>query len=177
MALAVVALTAACSAQAGEAPVLRDPAKWPLAQLSPATGTRQALPEDAERALARIRVGKHDLAAWIHTKGVCGVSEQGDVDPGWSTFQPLDQPGTTTTAEEGFAGPAEPAAVGMAEGRVLYFCTPTRMMVKVKTEETKVTLDGHAAAQLSGGYLTVVVGTPDARKESLPGATVTAREG
>ncbi|MEQ4718940.1 hypothetical protein [Nonomuraea sp. B19D2] len=178
-ALVALALTAACSAQAGNRQaddrVLRDPSKWPLAGLSTATATKDELPTDAERALARVRVGGHDLVAWIHTRGVCGLSEQGDSDGGWSLSTRLDEPGTTTTPEEGFAGPAEPAVVsGYGESEVILFCTPTRMLVKVKTKSTKVKLDGHAAAQVSGDGVSVVVGTPAARKESLPQATVEA---
>ncbi|MFD1547449.1 hypothetical protein [Nonomuraea guangzhouensis] len=89
---------------------------------------------------------------------------------------PLDEYSTTTTAEEGFAGPAEPAVVAMVgESGVILFCTPTRMLLKVKTKGAKVTLDGNAAAQVSGNSVSVVVGTPAARKESLPQATVKVR--
>jgi hypothetical protein len=164
-----LALTA-CSAQA-EDRILKDPAKWPLATLT-GTATKDKLPDDAERALARIRVGSYDLAAWIHTKGVCGLSQQSD--DGWSMSFPLDQAGTTTSTEEGFAGPTEPVMISMAESKVTLMCTPTRMFIQITTKERKVTLDGHAAAQLSKDGMSVVVGTPAARKESLPQATVTA---
>ncbi|MEV1174244.1 hypothetical protein [Nonomuraea sp. NPDC049784] len=179
-ALMALALTAACSAQAGNRQaddrVLHDPSTWPLAALSTAAVPEKKLPVEAERVLARVRVGGHDLVAWIHTRGVCGLTEQSD-GVGRSLSAPLDESGSTTTAEEGFAGPSEPAAVAMyGESEVILFCTPTRMLVKVKTRDTEITLDGHAAAQASGDGVSVVVGTPAARKESLPQATVEAHE-
>ncbi|RVX47294.1 hypothetical protein EDD27_10221 [Nonomuraea polychroma] len=165
-----LALTA-CSAETDDG-ILKDPAKWPLATLT-GTATKEELPDEAERALARIRVGSYDLVAWIHTKGVCGLSQQ--TDDGWSMSFPLNQSGTSTSTEEGFAGPTEPVMVSMAESKVSLMCTPTRMFVKITTKQRKVALDGHAAAQLSGDGVSVVVGTPAARKESLPQATVTGR--
>ncbi|MEV1168808.1 hypothetical protein [Nonomuraea sp. NPDC049784] len=86
-ALAAPALTAACSAQADDH-VLRDPSKWPLAGLSGATATKEKLPEDAERALARLREGDVDgiSQAGQHDNGVLAGHFDGGVTPaahGW----------------------------------------------------------------------------------------------
>ncbi|WP_433245590.1 hypothetical protein ACQPYK_43695 [Streptosporangium sp. CA-135522] len=168
----LLALTA-CSSPA-EDPILKDPASWPLATLK-AVRTKGDLDEKADKALARIQVGSHDLAPWINAKGTCGLTDHGSGEE-WSLSIGLDQSsGASTSGEEGFAGQVEPAALASWDSTVYLICTPTRMMVKVKTRETKVELSGSASAQVGNGLVAVVIGTPEARKESLPQATVTGK--
>jgi hypothetical protein len=164
-----------CAAQADER-ILKDPRTWPLAGLS-GTATRKELPDGAEKAVARIRTGSFDLAAWINDSGDCGLAQQGTGGYEWSMSVGLTKSeGATTSAEEGFSGPAEPAAGSASESTVFLFCTPTRMLITIKTKkakQAKIVLDGHAAAKPVDDAVLVVVGTPAACKESLPDATVT----
>ncbi|MEU7897153.1 hypothetical protein AB0B45_30350 [Nonomuraea sp. NPDC049152] len=169
----LLALTA-CSSPVAD-PILKDPASWPLATLKSVGTMEDDLAEGADKVLARIQVGSHDLTPWINTKGTCGLAEHGG-SVGWNLSIELGQTsGTSTSGEEGFAGPAEPAALTAWEGTGYLICTPTRMMVKVKTRETKVELTGNASAQVGNGFVAVVIGTPEARAESLPQATITGK--
>lgn len=170
--LAIVLLLAitACSAERSE-PLLKDRANWPLPTLK-GIAFEGELPEDADRVLAEIKIGSYHLIAWIHPKGLCGLTQRGS----WTHSTLLtESSGTSTTGEEGFAGPSERTALTMMQSNVIHVCTPTRMMAKIKTRETEVKLRGHASAQVGNGLVQVVVGTPEARRESLPQATVTGR--
>ncbi|NUW43896.1 hypothetical protein [Nonomuraea rhodomycinica] len=152
-------------------PLLKDPARWPLAgleALTVRTGQRE-LPEQAERTLAQIRVGSVDLTAWINSSGLCGLT-----GPGWSIYADLTRSDAGDPArEDGFSGPEEPEVGSSNEGKVGLFCTPTRMLIRVEGETSKPSVSGHAVAQVFNGGLNVVVGTREAQRESLPGATVT----
>ncbi|MFF4624254.1 hypothetical protein [Nonomuraea jabiensis] len=152
-------------------PLLKDPAQWPLAKLEALTlrTVHRELPEQAERALAEIKVGSIDLTAWINSSGLCGLT-----GPGWSMHTDLTRSdGGDPTREDGFSGPEEPEVGGSSEGKVGLFCTPTRMLIRVEGETSKPSVSGHAVAQIFNGGLNVVVGTREAQRESLPGATVT----
>ncbi|WP_327581455.1 hypothetical protein OHA25_36475 [Nonomuraea sp. NBC_00507] len=156
----------ACSAPPAN-PLLKNPAQWPLVQLNGLTGHRR-LPGEAERALAQIRVGSHDLIAWIHSSGRCGLS-----DSGWSMYVDLTTSEGHPGREVGFSGPMEPAVGSSSESKVSLFCTPTRMLIRVEGETSKPFVSGDAVAQPVNGGLNAVVGSREAQKESLPGATVT----
>ncbi|MFI9592787.1 hypothetical protein [Nonomuraea sp. NPDC052265] len=157
----------ACSAPAKE-PMLKDPARWPLAKLEELPRPA-GLPQEAERALARIKVGSIGLTAWINSSGLCGLT-----GPGWSMNADLTKSDMAEpTQEDGFSGPGEPQVGGAQESKVTLFCTPTRMLIRVEGETSKPSVSGNAVAQIYRGGLNAVVGTPEARRESLPGATVT----
>ncbi|MEV4398685.1 hypothetical protein [Nonomuraea sp. NPDC049607] len=167
VAFVLLPVLGACAAPAKE-PMLKDPARWPLAGLK-GVSVQGGLPEEAELALARIKVGPHDLTAWINPSGLCGLSGEG-----WSVNADLTRSDAAEpTREDGFAGPAEPEVGGAHESKVSLFCTPTRMLIRVEGETSKPSVSGNAVAQVYKGGLNAVVGTPEARRESLPGATVT----
>ncbi|MCK2213089.1 hypothetical protein MF672_004645 [Actinomadura sp. ATCC 31491] len=165
-ALLMAPALAACSAPSGD-PLLKDPARWPLARLKGVTGVPR-LPDEAERALAQIKVGPYDLTAWIHPSGLCGLS-----GPGWSMHEDLTRTEGDPARPDGFSGPTERASGVSSESKVTLFCTPTRMLIRVEGETRKPSVSGDAVAQVVGGGLNAVVGTEEARRESLPGATVT----
>ncbi|MEV0147071.1 MULTISPECIES: hypothetical protein [unclassified Nonomuraea] len=173
-AFVVLSALGACSAPAEgpsvKDPLLKDPARWPLAKLDALTvrtGHRE-LPEQAERTLAEIKVGSVDLTAWINSSGVCGLT-----GPGWSMSVDLTMSEGDPEREDGFSGPEEREVGSSSEGKVGLFCTPTRMLIRVKGETSKPSVRGHAVAQIFKGGLNAVVGTRQAQRESLPGATVT----
>ncbi|AWS41735.1 hypothetical protein [Streptosporangium sp. 'caverna'] len=156
----------ACSAQNAD-PLLKDPAQWPLVKLKGLTDPPK-LPEEAERVLAQIKVGSYDLIAWIHSSGLCGLSGSD-----WSMNVDMIRSEGQPAREEGFSGPVEPAVGSSSESKVSLFCTPTRMLIRVEGETSKPSVSGDAVAQLFNGGLNAVVGSQEARQESLPGATVT----
>ncbi|WP_371779690.1 hypothetical protein [Streptosporangium subroseum] len=156
----------ACSAPISD-PLLKDPAQWPLVKLKGLTD-HPKLPEEAERALAQINVGSYDLIAWIHSSGLCGLSGSD-----WSMNVDMTRSEGQPVREEGFSGPMEPAVGSSSESKVSLFCTPTRMLIRVEGETSKPFVSGDAVAQPFNGGLNAVVGSQEAQKESLPGATVT----
>ncbi|MET8049261.1 hypothetical protein ABZU75_16850 [Streptosporangium sp. NPDC005286] len=157
----------ACSAPTVN-PLLKNPAQWPLVKLKGLADYPKPLPDEAERALAQIKVGSYDLIAWIHSSGLCGLSGSD-----WSTYVDLTKSEGDPGREEGFSGPVELAAGSSSEGKVSLFCTPTRMLIRVEGETSKPFVSGDAVAQLVNGGLNAVVGSQEAQEESLPGATVT----
>ncbi|MGW0809544.1 hypothetical protein [Nonomuraea sp. NPDC002799] len=173
-------LLAACSAEGPkEEPkdwLLKDPSRWPLAAL-PESASRSEMPDGADKVLARIQVAKYDMAAWIHSKGVCGLADQGSSSVTFNLSEDLTKSeGNVTTAEEGFAGPKEPMAGVSSESTVTLWCTPTRMFVTVEAKDLgKARVNGNAAAKMTKGRLTVVIGTPEALKQSLSDATMIGR--
>ncbi|MGR6924190.1 hypothetical protein ACU635_58840 [[Actinomadura] parvosata] len=156
----------ACSAPPAD-PLLKDPAQWPLARLNGLVD-RPPVPEEAERALAQIRVGSYDLLAWIHPSGLCGLAGSG-----WSMHVDLTRSEGQPQRADGFSGPMEPAASTTHESKVTLTCTPTRMLIRVKGETQDAFVSGDAVAKPVNGGLNAVVGTPEAQSESLPGAAVT----
>ncbi|QYC41587.1 hypothetical protein Nocox_19890 [Nonomuraea coxensis DSM 45129] len=156
--------------------LVKDPGRWPLAAL-PAAASRSGVPDGAEKVLARIQAGKHDLVPWIHSKGVCGLADQGTAGAAFNMSQDLTRSeGNVMTTEEGFAGAEEPMTGTASEGTVTLWCTPTRMFVTVEDGDLgEVRLFGSAAAKQTKERLTVVVGAPEAVKQSLPDATVIGR--
>lgn len=162
----VLPVLGACSAPPAN-PLLPDPARWPLAELTGLSGPPE-LPDEAERALAQIGVGSYDLIAWIHSSGRCGLS-----GTDWSMHIDLTESEGHLEREEGFSGPVEQAVGVSSENRVSLFCTPTRMLIRVERETSNPFVSGDAVAQVVDGGLNAVVGSPEARMESLPGATVT----
>lgn len=173
-ALFAVLLLAGCSAE--KEWLLQDPSSWPLAAL-PGSASRSGMPDGADKVLARIQVAKYDMVPWIHSKGMCGLADQGSSGHPFNLSYDLTKSeGNLTTADEGFAGPKEPMAGVSSESTVTLWCTPTRMFVTVEAKDLgKVRLYGNAAAKKTQGKLTVVVGTPEAVKQSLPDATVIGR--
>ncbi|GGS85064.1 hypothetical protein ACFFV7_46930 [Nonomuraea spiralis] len=169
-------LLTGCSTGESKDWLLKDPSRWPLAAL-PGSASRSGMPNGAEKVLARIRVAKYDMVPWIHSKGVCGLADQGSSDVNFNMSQDLTKSeGNVVTAEAGFAGPREPMVGSDWESTVTLWCTPTRMFVTVEAKDLeKVQLFGNAAAKKTKGRLTVVVGTPEAVKESLPDATLIGR--
>ncbi|WP_157518664.1 hypothetical protein [Herbidospora mongoliensis] len=147
--------------------MLKDPAQWPLAKLKGLTDHAE-LPDEAERALAQIRVGSYDLIAWIHSSGLCGLSSSD-----WSMHVDMTESEGEPSRDEGFSGPTEPAVGSSSESKVSLFCTPTRMLIRVEGETSRPFISGEAVAQLVDGGLNAVVGSQEAREESLPGANVT----
>ncbi|ETK30911.1 hypothetical protein [Microbispora sp. ATCC PTA-5024] len=147
--------------------MLKDPARWPLVKLRGLTD-HPKLPDEGERALAQIMVGSQNLIAWINSSGLCGLSGSG-----WSMHVDLTESEGQPEREEGFSGPVEPAVVTSSEDKVRLACTPTRMLIRVEGETSHPFVSGDAVAQPVNGGLNAVVGSPEAQKESLPGATVT----
>ncbi|MEV0348696.1 hypothetical protein AB0H88_23210 [Nonomuraea sp. NPDC050680] len=135
------------------------------------------MPNGADKVLARIQVAKYDMVPWIHSKGVCGLADQGSSGATFNMSQVLtESEGNITTTEEGFAGPEELMTGSSWESMVTLWCTPTRMFVTVEAKDLgKVRIDGNAAAKKTNGKLTVAVGTPEAVKQSLPDATMIGR--
>ncbi|MFI6598683.1 hypothetical protein ACIBHX_20695 [Nonomuraea sp. NPDC050536] len=166
VAFLVLPALGACSAPTVN-PLLKNSAQWPLVKLKGLTD-HPKLPDEAERALAQINVGSYDLIAWIHPSGRCGLSGSG-----WSMHVDMTKSEGQPGREEGFSGPVEPAVGISSESKVSLFCTPTRMLIRVKGETSKPFVSGDAVAQLFNGGLNAVVGSREAQKESLPGATVT----
>ncbi|MEV4370895.1 hypothetical protein AB0J71_27760 [Nonomuraea sp. NPDC049637] len=169
-------LLTGCSTNEPKDWVLKDPSHWPLASL-PAAAAKSGVPEGADKVLARIQVAEYDMVPWINDKGVCGLADQGSSSVLFNMSQDLTKSeGNVVTAEEGFAGPKEPMVGTSSESTVTLWCTPTRMFVTVQAKNLgKVQLYGNAAAKKTKEKLTVVVGTPEAVKESLPGATLIGR--
>ncbi|MER7366472.1 hypothetical protein [Nonomuraea wenchangensis] len=165
-ALLLAPVLGACSAPADD-PLLKDPARWPLTGLKGLVDHHE-LPDGGERALAQIKVGSVDLIAWINSAGRCGLSGSD-----WSMYVDLTESAGQPSREDGFSGPMEPAAGVSSESKVSLFCTPTRMLIRVTGETSKPFVSGDAVAQLFRGGLNAVVGSPQAQRESLPGATVT----
>ncbi|MFD0467851.1 hypothetical protein ACFQ0B_05700 [Nonomuraea thailandensis] len=165
--LASLLLAATACATPPADPVLKDPARWPLAELRGLID-RPEVPDEAERALAQIRVGSYDLLAWIHSSGLCGLA-----GAGWSMHVDLTGSQGQPKREDGFSGPVEPAAAVSHEGEVSLFCTPTRMLIRVEGQTSQPFVSGDAAGQIVNGGLNAVVGSPEALYESLPRATVT----
>ncbi|MEU1724748.1 hypothetical protein [Nonomuraea sp. NPDC005692] len=173
--LAVLLLTG-CSTDEPKDWLLKDPSRWPLASL-PASAAKSGMPEGADKVLARIQVAQYDMVPWINSKGVCGLADQGPSEVNFNMSQDLTKTeGNVVTAEEGFAGPKEPMTGTSSESTVTLWCTPTRMFVTVEAKNLgKVQLHGNAAAKKTQEKLTVVVGTPEAVKQSLPDATLIGR--
>ncbi|MFI7537939.1 hypothetical protein [Streptosporangium sp. NPDC049376] len=163
----------ACSAPVAD-PVLKDPAQWPLAKLKRLPDDGEP-PEGADRVLARIKVGSHKLTAWIHPSGQCGLAGSSkNMEADWSMSSDMTRSSRDLMREEGFSGPLEPATTVSTESTFILVCTPTRMLITVKGQTSKPSVEGNASAQIYGGGLNAVVGPPEVRKESLPGATVTS---
>ncbi|MEU4511172.1 hypothetical protein AB0G05_16905 [Nonomuraea wenchangensis] len=162
----LAATLGACSAPVKE-PLLTDPARWPLMELKGLVDHHD-LPDGGERALAQIKVGSVDLIAWISSAGRCGLSGSD-----FSMYIDLTDSSGQPSRDDGFSGPMEPAAGVSSESKVSLFCTPTRMLIRVTGETSKPFVAGDAVAQLFRGGLNAVVGSPQAQRESLPGATVT----
>ncbi|GAB1818513.1 hypothetical protein [Herbidospora sp. RD11066] len=158
---------AACS-EPDVKPLLEDPSQWPLARLTGFADRPEQLPDEAERALARIKVGSHDLIAWIHPSGLCGLAGSD-----WSMNIDLTKAEGQTTRENGFSGPLESAAATSMQSEVSLFCTPTRMLIRVDGQTSKPFVSGDAAAQVVNGGLNAVVGSEAALQESLPAANIT----
>ncbi|WP_433512246.1 hypothetical protein ACQP2T_52260 [Nonomuraea sp. CA-143628] len=169
-------LLTGCSTEEPKDWLLKDPSRWPLAAL-PGSASKSGMPDGAEKVLARIQVAKYDMVSWIHSKGVCGLADQGSSDATFNMSQVLtESEGNIATTEEGFAGPKELMAGSSWESAVTLWCTPTRMFVTVKAKDLgKVRIAGNAAAKKTNGKLTVVIGTPEAVKQSLPDATMIGR--
>ncbi|MEV6149023.1 hypothetical protein AB0L53_01665 [Nonomuraea sp. NPDC052129] len=176
IAIFAVLLLTGCSTEEPKDWLLKDPSRWPLAALL-GTASRSGIPDGAEKVLARIQVSKYDLVPWIHSKGVCGLADQGSSGYTFNMSQDLTKSeGNVTTAEEGFAGPKELMTGSNMESSVTLWCSPTRMFVIVEAKDLgKVRIYGNAAAKKTKGKLTVVVGTPEAVKQSLPDATMIGR--
>lgn len=171
---AVVVLLAlgACSAPPAD-PLLRDAAQWPLVKVRGLIDDPK-LPDEAERALAQVKVGSYDMLAWIHSSGLCGLSGSE-----WSVHTDVSMHVDLTRSEgrperpAGFSGPTEPAVSTSYGNKVSLFCTPTRMLIRVSGETSQPFVSGDAVAQLVDGGLNAVVGSEEALRESLPRATVT----
>ncbi|MFF5210583.1 hypothetical protein [Streptosporangium sp. NPDC000396] len=107
---------------------MKDPAGWPLAALK-AVSTKGDLEEKADKALARIQVGPHDLTPWINAKGTCGLADHGSEE--WSLSIGLDQSGASTSSKEGFAGPRKEAGSAadqwITEPRLRLMCGGSRV--------------------------------------------------
>lgn len=154
-------------------PLLKDPAQWPLIKLKGLTD-KPKLPDDAERALAQVRVGSYDMLAWINSSGLCGLSSsEWSVHTDVSMYADLTKSEGRSERPEGFSGPVEPAVSSVYGTKVSLFCTPTRMLIRVSEETSQPFVSGEAVAQLVDGGLNAVVGSAEAQRESLPGATVT----
>ncbi len=166
IAFLVLPALGACSAPTVN-PLLKNPAQWPLVKLKGLT-SHGKLPDEADRALAQITVGSYDMIAWIHSSGRCGLSGSG-----WSMYVDMTKSEGNPQREEGFSGPVEPAVGISRESKVRLFCTPTRMLIRVEGQMSEPSVSGDAVAQPVNGGLNAVVGSWEAQKESLPGATVT----
>ncbi|GII33856.1 hypothetical protein [Planotetraspora mira] len=171
--LALLAL-GACSTPAPPAnPLLKDPAQWPLIKLKGLTDNPK-LPDDAERALAQIKVGSYDMQAWINSSGLCGLSSsEWSVHTDVSMYVDLTKSEGHLERPEGFSGPVEPAASSAYGTKVYLFCTPTRMLIRISGETSQPHVSGDAVAQLVNDGLNAVVGSMEAQIESLPHPTVT----
>lgn len=176
IAIFAVLLLTGCSTEEPKEWLLKDPSRWPLAAL-PDSASRSGVPNGADKVLARIQVAKYDMVPWIHSKGVCGLADQGSSSGTFNMSVDLTKSeGNITTAEEGFAGPTEPMTGVNSESTVTLWCTPTRMFVTVEAKDLgKARVYGNAAAKKTKGKLTVVVGTPEAVKQALPDATMIGR--
>ncbi|UBU14574.1 hypothetical protein [Nonomuraea gerenzanensis] len=166
VAFLVLPVAGACSASPADAP-LKDPAQWPLAAVRGLT-SHGKLPDEADRALAQIKVGSYDMIAWISSSGLCGLAGSD-----WSTHVDMVDSEGRLEREEGFSGPLEPAVGSSHEDKVSLFCTSTRMLVRVEGETAEPFVSGDAVAQVVNGGLNAVVGTEEALRESLPRADVT----
>jgi hypothetical protein len=176
VAIFALLLLTGCSTEEPKDWLLKDPSHWPLAAL-PGSASRSGMPDGADKVLARIQVAKYDMVPWIHSKGVCGLADQGSSSATFNMSQDLTKSeGNIATAEEGFAGPKELMTGVSSESTVTLWCTPTRMFITIKAKDLgKVRIYGNAAAKKTNGKLTVAVGTPEAVKQSLPDATMIGR--
>ncbi|GLX93900.1 hypothetical protein [Herbidospora sp. NBRC 101105] len=161
----------ACSAPPAN-PLLQDPAQWPLVKLA-GLADNPELPDEAERALAQIKVGSYNLLAWINSSGLCGLSSSAaTAGTDVNVYIDLTKSEGGLERPEGFSGPVEPT-VSAYGTKVRLFCTPTRMLIRISGETSEPFVSGDAIAKLVNGGLNAVVGSAEAQMESLPDATVT----
>lgn len=168
--LALMAL-AACSSPP-PAYLLTDPAGWPLAQLE---AVPAKLPDDdvdktgVTKAVATIKVGGHDLVAWVHTAGVCGLSDAGHVSMWIDLTRSEGQKGHTRDAEDRqvFRGPDEPMVAASSEGNVMVSCGVNKMLVLVTTRDTSIKTTGSVTAKVVHGQVAAVIAAKATRDQTL----------
>ncbi|MFI6320380.1 hypothetical protein ACIBG8_22795 [Nonomuraea sp. NPDC050556] len=171
--LAVLALMAlaGCSAPP-PAYLLTDPATWPLAKLDavpaklPDTGVRRT---GVTKAIATIEVGGHDLVAWVHTAGVCGLSDKGGTSMWFDLTTSEGQTGYTRDAKDRqvFRGPDEPMVAASSEGSVMVSCGVNKMLVLVTTGETSIRTTGSVTAKVVHGQVAAVIADRATRDRAL----------